>query len=133
MQINNDLQSSTLRPIQRSSKHIISTSNIWLSIPGNNRPVTDGNTNVVQTRTSNLAKVTLRNPRVPVTGQTTLSFSLTEGLSEAIFIFNTVAVAPLAEYRWGDPWLQHKPATKVHAANLLVVVEFEAVALPESS
>src|SRR5690242_8973813 len=64
VEINHDLESCTLRPVQRLTKHIIRTLYVRIAIDWNDAPVPYRNAHVVETSAGDLVEVVLGNPRV---------------------------------------------------------------------
>jgi hypothetical protein len=118
MEIDHDLQASALCPVQCLAELLISTLHVWVAISWQNTPVTDGNSDVVQTRSSHFVEVVLCDPRVPMLLQLRLGSIFAELLSKSPLIYSRVAL----EDGGSNPWLENEPATSVDTANFLAAV-----------
>jgi hypothetical protein len=66
MEIDHDLQSGTLRPVERLAQLVVCTLHVWVAVARQNTPVADWDSHVVQTSSSHLVEIVLCEPRVPM-------------------------------------------------------------------
>ena len=84
------------------------------------RPVSNRDSDHIETTVSDLFKVRKLHPFLPVGPQDIVECCLcAEGLCESVLVNNTSRVVVLLEDRWGDPGFEDEPTTKVDAADFL--------------
>lgn len=120
MEVNEDLNTVSAGPGDGLIKQAQLSLHVWLSVQGSDGPVANRNPHMVQAGGSDLSKVVLGDPAVPMGGQPAQCLIFPKDWSQGVFINSTIAC--LLEDRGCDPRFQHKPATKVHSADLLIVV-----------
>jgi hypothetical protein len=66
VEVNHDLQASTLSPVQSLAKLVVCALDEWFAIARNYTPVPDWDSHVVETSLGHLLEVVFGKPRVPV-------------------------------------------------------------------
>ena len=117
MDVEEDLDSILLGSIEEPLNGVISTlSAANIGAVGLEGPVTNRKTEHLNFSLSSLLDVILGDPGSPMITENSVSFLGAEGLAEGVLI-HTDIIAGLSkesvEERWGDPWLNDLPATKV--------------------
>ena len=85
------------------------------------RPVSNRDSDHIETTVSDLLKVRKLHPFLPVGPQDIVECCLcAEGLCESVLVDDASRVVVFLEDRWGDPGLKDKPSTKVDSTDFLV-------------
>lgn len=107
--IDEDSQAVTFRPVNRREKVVILSSRVWLSPARLDRPVSDAQTDMVQTGSGYCCKVGFGDPGIPVSLQTSGGSLRTVLLSVSEFIDDGGVTGGLEDGR-SDPGLDYKKA-----------------------
>lgn len=127
MQINHDLQTRALGPVQRLTQFLICALHKRLAVNRNHTPVPDGNAHVIESCAGDLAEVVLCDEGIPMLGQDALGLISSKDLGKCELVHGRVSL----ELAWSDPWLEDKPAAEIDSTDFLVVVELEVLAFLE--
>ena len=122
VQVKHDLQVVVPRPANSLIKDRQLPLNVWVARQWRQSPVSDGNPHVVESSIGDLPEVVGSNPRVPVLSKTVRCFLWPKCLAVCELVDDGLTAGPFIEDGRRDPWLQDKPATKVDAVHLVVVV-----------
>lgn len=120
MQVDNNLEASSLGPADCLVKERKLAVDIWLSLERDNSPVANRNTDEVQSCLSYLLKVGLSDKAAPVLNQLALGRFLAKGCAKRPLVDSRVPNS--IKERRSDPRLKHEPATEVYTAYFLAAV-----------
>jgi hypothetical protein len=118
VEVDHDLQASTLSPVQSLAKLVVGALDEWLAVAREYTPVPDGDPHVVEASLGHLLEVVFGEPRVPMLLQSRLGGILAQDGAECPLVDGIIAL----EKTGGDPGLEDEPSAGVDATNLLVVV-----------
>lgn len=118
VEVNHDVQASTLSPVQSLAKLVVRALDEWLAIARDYTPVPDWDSHVVETSLGHLLEIVFGEERVPVLLESRLGGILTQDCAECSLVDSVVALKETG----GDPGLEDKPSASVDSTDLLVVV-----------
>ena len=120
MQIDDHIETSRLSPVNGLVEEFQLSIDVRLSVIWRNSPVTNGNSDVSQSRSSYLVEVILADKAAPMLRQSVPCLGLAQDVRQCPLVDSTVS--HFIKERRGDPWLYHKPTAKVNTANFVAVV-----------
>ena len=88
---------------------------------------------MVEAILADLGKVIFSDPGVPVARQSSRCSVFAEGLSVGVLIDDGHARGPGLKDGGSDPWLEHEPATQVHATDFVILVVEGHITLAEAA
>lgn len=125
MQVDNDLKAGSASPADSLIEVLQLAVNVLVTIQVLHSPVAHGDSDVVHASRGNLVEVIGSDEAAPVLRQKRPALVCANSRTERPLING--CITSCIKDRWSDPWLQHKPATKVDTANLVgSVVKVEA-------